>query len=72
MCEENMVNMKSLAEFNAERSLGYSNSPIKNGIACPRCGEELWDSMPMVTLTTDPPQKHIKCINCDYYGYRLA
>jgi len=48
------------------------NSPRLNGIACPKCGEELYDSNPMVTLASYPPKKNIKCSKCDYVGYRLC
>lgn len=68
--------MKSLEEFNTERrkyhEMKNDNSPRKNGIECPKCGEELYDSAPMLTLTSFPPQKNIHCENCDYRGYRIA
>ena len=35
----------------------FSNSPRLNGIACPNCGEELYDSRPMVVLTSLPAKK---------------
>ena len=47
------------------------DKPVKNGIACPKCGNELYDSYPMVTLTSYPAQKNIHC-NCGYKGFRLA
>jgi C4-type Zn-finger protein len=48
--------------------------PIPNGIACPKCGEELLDTQPNVTLTSMPPQKNVGCSSekCDYTGYRIA
>jgi len=69
--------MKTLDEHNAERwerhaSSRNSNEPRLNGIECPKCGKELFDSSPMVTLTSDPPQKDIHCEGCGYRGYRLA
>lgn len=70
--------MKTLEEHNAERSgmyPSYNNrygQPIKNGIACPNCGEELLDSSPHMTLASMPPKKAIKCNNCNYTGYRIA
>lgn len=47
-----------------------SNESIPNGIACPKCGEELVDSNPNQTLLSYPPQKNIECIKCKYTGYR--
>lgn len=51
-----------------------NNNPVLNGIACPKCGEELYDSNPMETFTSNPPQKRTKCSNeeCDYNGYRIC
>ena len=48
------------------------NAPALNGIACPNCGQELYDSSPNIKLTSNPPQKHIHCESCDYKGYRIA
>lgn len=71
------MTMKTLEEFNDEKrkNLGRMqalNQPHPNGIKCPDCGKELWDSDPIVTLTSDPPQKNIHCLACGYRGYRLA
>lgn len=71
------VMMKSLDEFNAERreqhgNLEMARKPHPNGIACPDCGKELWDSAPMMTLTSNPPQKNVHCPACNYHGYRVA
>ena len=51
-----------------------ANKPHPNGIACPQCGKELWDTQPMVTLTSYPAQKNVHCANedCTWTGYRLA
>ena len=35
-----------------------NNDPQPNGIKCPKCGEELMDTYPMI-LTSDPPQKNV-------------
>ena len=66
--------MKSLADHEAECQLVYDhlgNEPVLNGIACPRCGEELWDTCPNLTITSNPPKKAIHC-TCGYRGYRTA
>lgn len=67
--------MKSLDEFNAEqyeyhRKLN-DDSPQPNGIACPKCGKELFDSNPHVQLDSNPPQMGVHC-ECGYRGYRIA
>lgn len=48
------------------------NKPHPNGITCPNCGEELMDSIPMIILTSNPPQKKVCCSSCDYVGYRIT
>lgn len=68
--------MKTLNEHNSERRSSHmsmnSNEPRPNGIACPECGKELLDSNPYSTLASWPPQKDVKCSECDYTGYRVA
>lgn len=68
--------LKSLEEHNAERREYWKeyrrDAPVPNGIACPDCGKELFDSAPSVTLTSNPPQKNIHCKYCSYRGYRRA
>ena len=67
--------MKTLEEHNeTQRQIwAESNKPksMKNGIACPTCGNELNDGEVNVTLTTNPPQKNVYC-DCGYRGYRVA
>lgn len=66
--------MITLAEFNSQKlSLDYfSNDPILNGIACPKCNSELFDSLPNMILACSPPKKDVHCSKCDYHGYRYA
>ena len=68
--------LKNLDEYNAQQNNLHwqlnSNAPQLNGIACPKCGEELYDSNPMITLTSMPPKKSVHCSKCDYVGYRTA
>lgn len=68
--------LKNLDEHNAQQGSMHwelnSNQPRLNGIACPKCGEELYDFNPMVTLTSIPPKKDVNCSKCDYIGYRIA
>jgi predicted RNA-binding Zn-ribbon protein involved in translation (DUF1610 family) len=69
--------MKTLEQHNAERHEAFAeldamNRPHANGIECPKCGTELWDSDPMCVLTSNPPQKNVHCPSCGYRGYRVA
>ncbi|KKN77223.1 hypothetical protein LCGC14_0362010 [marine sediment metagenome] len=49
----------------------WANNPQPNGIACPECGAELYDTSPDLMLTSDPPQFWIVCKKCDYTGTRF-
>jgi DNA-directed RNA polymerase subunit RPC12/RpoP len=66
--------MKSLDQHNRE-VLARQNEPTvphPNGIECPECGSELWDSSPTMLLISNPPQKHVHCEKCGFRGHRLA
>jgi C4-type Zn-finger protein len=70
--------LKSLIEHNTINStfhLGLmGQKPTPNGIACPKCGKELLDTQPNITLTSMPSKKNISCSSdkCDFTGYRIA
>ena len=69
--------MKTLEEHNEQRMnnwrlLEKMKDPHPNGIACPECGKELWDSNPTAVLASNPPKKNVDCPECGYRGYRLA
>ncbi len=67
------MELKDLNEHNSLRGVYYNlEEKVRNGIACPNCGNELIDSQPMMMLTSYPPQKATMCENCEYIGYRLA
>ncbi len=68
--------MKTLEEHNEERRIAYRQmmkaaEPHPNRIECPKCGAELWDSNPCMTLDSMPPQKNVHCPKCGYRGFRL-
>jgi len=63
-------NLKSLEDHNFEVQRARWGSPAPNGIACPLCGNELWDSSPSIMLTSYPPQYNVHCPSCNYHGYR--
>lgn len=71
-----MSELKTLDQHEAEMRSAYAGifypaQPRKNGIACPTCGAELYDSNPMELLTSLPPQVRIHC-KCGYTGTRIA
>lgn len=71
-----MGKLKSLGEFNERHRQWWDEAgnmkPRPNGIACPKCGHELSDSAPHIVLTSNPPQKHIGCPECDFEGLRIV
>lgn len=67
--------LKSFQHTNAARTQTHMdnwNAPRRNGLACPKCKEELWDSEPDITIETQPPQKKVMCKGCGYVGHRVA
>lgn len=63
--------LKSLEEHNKEFTEIYISRSIPNGIACPKCNNELYDTEDLVTLSF-PPKRSIMCTKCNYTGYRIA
>jgi hypothetical protein len=66
--------MKTLEEHNDSMlvtrvCLNY-NEPRRNGIECPECKAELFDTRPWETLASMPPQHSVHCGECGYHGYR--
>lgn len=71
-----MKKLQSLYEYNQKATQSHfdygKNEPKLNGIACPDCDNELYDSNPNMTLMSNPPKKSIHCEKCGYKGYRIA
>jgi len=61
----------SLDEHNTRKMGAHLDPlmPVHNGIACPECGDELYDTNNSVVLTSCPPKYRIHC-DCGYRGYR--
>jgi len=71
---EQPPSLKSLEDHN-KQALGIwgptkLECKVKNGIACPNCGAELFDSNIFVKLSSYPPQYRTHCESCDYQGTR--
>jgi len=65
--------METLEEYNARRNkeLKLATSyPKLNGIGCPKCGEELFDTGGS-SLMSYPAQKRVNCGKCGFKGYRV-
>lgn len=65
--------MKSLEQHNEEKRKFYKRNeyPKLNGIACPECGNELYD-VDQERLLSSPPKRKIYCEICDYKGTRIC
>lgn len=68
--------MKTLTEYNKEKENIYKElynftKPKKNGIACPNCGDELYDSEPYLITASIPPKTKVECKKCGYKDYRI-
>lgn len=61
-------------QYNDELGKRYAmhEQPRPNGIACPSCGDELWDTSPNTVLPSLPPKAAVHCPACGYKGYRIA
>jgi hypothetical protein len=67
-----MTELISLEEHNKKHGVFFNFTPlVRNGIACPNCGEGLVDSNPNMMLLSNPPQFHIHCPSCNYHGTRF-
>ncbi len=69
------VTLKTLDEANTELLQRWAmiNTPAKNGIACPACGQECQEtSNPNQHLKGQPPHWKISCSSCDWTGTRVA
>jgi len=72
--EQPPAHLKSLEAHN-KQTLGIwgptkLECKVKNGIACPNCGAELFDTNTFQQLASWPPQLRIHCESCDYQGTR--
>lgn len=64
------VNLKTIEDYNQEKLHQYERE-TKTGVACPNCENEL-EFLSDVILPSNPPQRTVKCHDCDYYGLVYA
>jgi hypothetical protein len=72
MKKKKLISMEENNHVAFENANYDYNKPQLNGIACPKCGAELYDSEPMITMTSNPPQKSVHCSECKYKGNRFC
>ena len=64
-------NLKTLDEHNRiVGELRKIQETGHTGIACPNCGNELFDSSPGIVLLSNPPQYRVFCRVCNWMGSR--
>ena len=62
--------LKTLVEHNEERMKVYQDAAVPNGIECPRCKSEMFDTDGR-NVGSGPPQTRIHCKKCGYQGTRV-
>ena len=62
--------LKSLNEHNDNVWRNFNISRFSySGIACPKCGSELYYNNPDMVLTSNPPKRSVECKNCKHTDY---
>ena len=63
-----------LNSHNTSTSITLKQTPVLNGLKCPKCGKSLYDTYPNTILTSMPAQKNTHCdsILCGYVGFRFV
>jgi len=68
--EEAASKLKSLKDHNDSKLFdAYGGNSFKSGIACPKCGSELYYNYPDMVLTSNPPKRSVECKNCKHTDY---
>jgi DNA-directed RNA polymerase subunit M/transcription elongation factor TFIIS len=68
--EEAASKLKSLKDHNDSKLFdAYGGNSFKSGIACPKCGSELYYKYPDMVLTSNPPKRSVECNNCKHTDY---
>jgi DNA-directed RNA polymerase subunit M/transcription elongation factor TFIIS len=68
--EEAASKLKSLKDHNDGKVFdAYGGNSFKSGIACPKCGSELYYNNPNMVLTSYPPMRSVECKNCKHTDY---
>jgi uncharacterized protein with PIN domain len=76
--EVNMKKLISLADYDDMVIDAYHvmmNKRVEsrlNGIACPECGKELYDTTPHNIILDGHPNTNVNCSSCEYLGYRYV
>ena len=71
------MSLKTLQDHNEQRREAIRKAREdrhKTGIACPKCGTELYNQHPDLLLASNPPQVRLDCPNpdCKHIAYAMA
>ena len=61
--------IRTLHEHNTEMRQRYGSAPRGAGVACDKCGCQLYYFSPHVVHATIPPQMQVYCKGCKFMGY---
>jgi uncharacterized coiled-coil protein SlyX len=62
--------LKSLKDHNDGKVFDvYGGGSFKSGLACPKCGSELYYNNPNMVLTSYPTKRSVECKNCKHTDY---
>ena len=65
--------LESLESYNKRKQALHSQIlEVGNGIACPKCGNEMRDNNAMVVKTSNPPVTGVYCPECGACATRIA
>ena len=68
--EDAASKLKSLKDHNDGKVFdAYGGGSFKSGLACPKCGSELYYNNPNMVLTSYPPKRSVECKNCKHTDY---
>lgn len=64
------IELPSLYDYNYRKEVDHAEQRknIRSGVACPKCGEELYELQAGMVYATCPPRKPVRCLKCNFEG----
>ena len=71
---EKRIELPDLYEYNRRKEIDHAEQRknIRSGVACPKCGEELYELQAGMIYMTCPPRKPVKCTRCGFEGTKVV
>lgn len=68
------IELPSLYDYNYRKEVDHAEQRknIRSGVACPKCGEELYELQAGMVYMTCPPRKPVKCTRCGFEGTKVV